>query len=318
METKVFRKKIEDKVLVEHLASLPDDGREIFLLDDGKIRLTALQGTHMVNQMRANHGLGILETVVLGQAYIAAGLLSSTVKGNDRIQLTIECGGPIGGVYVEAWACGAVRGYLKNVPIPVDKPLENFDLSMFYGPGFLTITKLIEGSSQPFTGQVMLQYGNLAQDLAVYYQQSEQTPSLFSLSIQFDKEGRVAGAGGLFLQAMPGCPDDVLERLQELAPKLAPLGRTLAGGTTIKEYVLQEFATEKPEHLAHLGIGFSCPCSREHFEGYLSGLPEKEKRDIMEEGPFPLQLECFNCGTIYDFNKEELQALFESGHHTEK
>lgn len=314
----MFRKQIEDPVLVEHLASLPDDGREVFLLDGGKVRLTALQGTHMVNQMRANHGLGVLETVALGQAYIAGGLLSSTVKGNDRIQLTIECGGPIGGVYVEAWACGAVRGYLKNVPIPVDKPLESFDLSMFYGPGFLTITKLIEGSSQPFTGQVMLQYGNLAQDLAVYYRQSEQTPSLFSLSIQFDKEGRVAGAGGLFLQAMPGCPDDVLDRLQALAPKLAPVGRTLAGGTTIKEYVLREFADEKPEHLAHLAVGFSCPCDREHFAGYLCGLPDGEKREILEQKSFPLQLECFNCGTIYSFSHEELQELFESGHHIEK
>lgn len=317
METKVFRKQIEDPVLIEHLASLSDDGREVFLLDDGKVRLTALQGTVMVNQMRANHGLGILETVVLGQAYIAGGLLASTVKDNDRIQLTIECGGPIGGVYVEAWACGAVRGYLKNVPIPVDKPLESFDLSMFYGPGFLTITKLIEGSGQPFTGQVMLQYGNLAQDLAAYYRQSEQTPSLFSLSIQFDKEGRVAGAGGLFLQAMPGCPDDTLDRLQGLAPKLAPIGRTLAAGTTIKEYVLQEFASEKPEHLARLAVGFSCPCDRKHFEGYLCGLPDKEKREIMEQGPFPLQLECFNCGTIYSFDKKELHDLFKSGHHAE-
>lgn len=318
METKVFRKKIEDPVLIDHLAALPDDAREIFLLDEGKVRLTALQGTKMINQMRANHNLGILETVVLGQAYIAGGLLSSTIKGNDRIQLTIECGGPIGGVYVESWACGAVRGYLKNVPIPVDKPLENFDLSMFYGPGFLTITKLIEGSSQPFTGQVMLQYGNLAQDLAVYYQQSEQTPSLFSLSIQFDKEGRVAGAGGLFLQVMPGCPDNVLDRLQELAPKLAPIGRTLAGGVTIREYVEKEFAQENPEHLDRLAVDFSCPCDRNHFEGYLANLPEKEQQEILAEGPFPLELECFNCGTVYSFDKEELQELFKSGHQTQE
>jgi molecular chaperone Hsp33 len=311
----VFRTKIEDPVLIEHLASLPDDSREVFLLDDGAVRVTALQGTHMINQMRANHHLGILETVVLGQAYIAGGLLASTLKGNDRLQLTIECGGPIGGVYVEAWACGAVRGYLKNVPIPIDKPLESFDLSMFYGPGFLTITKLLEGSRQPFTGQVMLQYGNLAQDLAVYYQQSEQTPSLFSLSVQFDKAGRVAGAGGMFIQAMPGCQDDVLNRLQRLAPNLPSIGKTLAEGHSVKEYIIEQFASEKPRPLAHLGVGFSCPCDRKHFEGYLSGLPENEQEEILTDGPFPLELECFNCGTVYRFEKPELERVFAKDPH---
>ncbi len=309
METQVFRKPIEDSVLVEHLKALPEDGREVFLLDDGKVRLTAIQATHMINQVRANFSLGILETVVLGQAYIAGGLLASNLKGNDRLLLTIECGGPIGGVYVESWACGAVRGYLKNNPIEVTAPLENFDLSMFYGPGFLTVTKLLEGNNKPFSGQVMLEHGNLAQDLALYYQQSEQTPSLFSLSIQFDKEGRAVGAGGLFLQAMPGCPDAVLEQLQQHASELAPLGKFLAAGNTVTDYVNEQFANDKPEHLAHMPLGFSCPCSKKNFQGYLASMPEKELKDILDKGPFPLELECFNCGSVYQFTEQELQEI---------
>ncbi|MDD4648066.1 MAG: Hsp33 family molecular chaperone HslO, partial [Sphaerochaeta sp.] len=113
----MIKKKIEDSNLREHLASLPEDGREVFLLHNDQVRVTAISATTLINQMRANHELGLLETYVLGQAYLAAGLLSSTVKGNDRIQLTIECGGPIAGVYTEAWAAGAVRGYLKHNPI---------------------------------------------------------------------------------------------------------------------------------------------------------------------------------------------------------
>jgi molecular chaperone Hsp33 len=306
----MIKKKIEDKELLEHLASLQKDGREVFLLQNGQIRLTALQATEMLCQMKANHELGVLETYVLGQAYLAAGLLSATVKGNDRIQLNIECGGPIGGVNVEAWACGAVRGYLKHVPIPITKPLEDFNLNELYGPGFLTITKLIEQNKTPFTGQVMMQYGDLAKDLALYYQQSEQTPSLFYLSIQFDKTGSVIGSGALFLQAMPDCDEGVLETLQEKASALPSIGSFISKGGSIQEYVEKEFSDFSVSHLAHQGLGFSCPCSRENFSNYLASLSKKEQQDILANGPLPLQLVCFNCNTTYEFDKEELEHLF--------
>ena len=117
------------------------DGREIFLLKGGKVRLTAVAATEMCNQVRVNHDLGPLETYVLSQAYVAGALLASTVKGNDRIRLEVECGGPIKGLSVESWASGAVRGYLMANPIKLEKPLETLDTSLLYGPGFLTITK---------------------------------------------------------------------------------------------------------------------------------------------------------------------------------
>ena len=53
----------------------------------------------------------------------------------------------------------------------------------------------------------MLQYGSIVIDLAEYFLISEQTPAVVSLSIQFDREGRVIGAGALFLQNLPGADD---------------------------------------------------------------------------------------------------------------
>ncbi len=300
---------IEDSELKEHITSLPPDGREVFLIADDTVRMSVISATTMVNQMRANHRTGLLETYVLGQGYIAGALLSSTVKGKDRVQLDIECGGPIKGMAIEAWASGAVRGYLRNNPIPLTKPLESLDTSMLYGPGFLTVTKILEGSKTPFSGQIMLENGNLAKDLALYFQESEQTPSLFYLSIKFDKNGRVWGAGGLFLQALPGCSDETLSSLQEKASHLSPLGDALADGMSAEEYGEKEFQDFTPRHAAHIPTGFSCPCSKEHFENYLKSLPETEKKGILE-GVFPLTLECFNCGTDYSFTKTETENLF--------
>ena len=306
----MIKKKIEDQLLAEHLSKIAEDGRQVMLLADGQIRLTGLGGTTMVNQMRANHDLGILETLVLGQAYIAAGLMASSVKGNDRIQLSVECGGPIGGIYVESWACGAVRGYLKNNPIHLDKPLESSNLSPLYGPGFISVSKILEGSKTPFTGQTMIQYGDLAKDLALYYNESEQTPTMFSLGVHFDKDGRVLGAGGLFLQAMPGCDDNILEKLQEESTKLPSLAKALAKGETVQDYCTRVFSNYGIQNLASEPVAFSCPCNKHNFATFLANLPQDEKQAILQANKFPLELQCFNCGTTYSFNKEEVEEFF--------
>lgn len=308
----MIRTQILDKELSDHLLTLPDDTREVFLLANGEVRLSAVGATRMVNQMRANHKTGPLETYVLGQGYIAGALLSSEVKGNDRIQLNIECSGPIGGMNIEAWACGAVRGYLLNNPIALTEPLKSLDTSPLYGPGFLTITKILEGSKTPFSGQVMLEYGHLAQDLANYYLVSEQTPSLFSLSLEFDKEGRVIGAGGVMMQALPDCEGDVLDKLEANSNRLLGMAKWLSEGKSVREYVEKEFSDYGVQHLSHAPIGFSCPCSEKNFEKYLVNLPQKEKDEILN-GTFPLVLQCFNCGTEYKFSKSKLEELFMEG-----
>ncbi len=306
----MIKKKIEDGELAKHLNEIPEDGRQVMMLADGQIRLTGLSGTTMVNQMRANHNLGILETYVLGQAYIASGLMASSVKGNDRIQLNVQCGGKIGDIYTEAWACGAVRGYLKNNPIQLNKPLESWNLNELYGPGFISVSKILEGSRTPFTGQTMMQYGDLAKDLALYYNESEQTPTMFSLSINFDRQGRVTGAGGLFLQALPGCKEEVLDSLQEKCQHLPSLGKALSNGMSVKDYCIANFSEFSVQDLATETLGFSCPCCRENYQVFLSKLPEKEKKDILRNGPFPLVLECFNCNSRYSFTEDEVKQIF--------
>lgn len=310
--TLMIKTKITDEVLLRHLASLKEDKREIFLIADGQARVYAASCTEMVNQMRANHRLGLLESYVLAQGYVAGALLSATVKGDDRIQLNIECGGPIKGLNIEAWACGAVRGYLAANPIPLEKPLTTLDTSLLYGPGFLSISKILEGAKTPFTGQIMLEHGNLAEDLAEYYRQSEQTPTLFYISLDYDHEGRITGAGGIFIQALPGCSDEVLGKLQDKSHALPNLAKFIAAGGDVKDYVEDNFSEYGVEHLEKAMLGFSCPCRRETFEKYLATLPQDEKKAILE-GQFPLEVECFNCGTTYSFDKKEITDLFANG-----
>ena len=139
--------------------------------------------------------------------------------------------------------------------------------------------------------------------------QSEQTPSLFSLSLSFDRQGRVWGAGGIMMQALPECGTDVLDRLQAKAGSLSRMGALIGEGKSVKDYVTEEFSSFGVDHLGHTPVGFSCPCSRKNYERYLVNLPKKEKDEILR-GDFPLVLQCFNCGTEYSFSKEQLEELF--------
>lgn len=70
--------------------------------------------------------------------FTGAGLMSANLKGADSTSLKIECSGPIRGLAAEANAFREVRGFLENVPIPIDKSMQDFDLGNMY-PNFLKI-----------------------------------------------------------------------------------------------------------------------------------------------------------------------------------
>lgn len=303
------KKKPYGETLKEKLIASAKDRLYNFLLADGAIRGVIINGTRMVNEMRANHELGVLETLVLGRAYLGAGLMSADLKSNDRISIKFDCSGPIKGLVVEANAFGEVRGFLKQVPIPLDKPMEGFDLSPFFGAGFLSVTKYLEDAKQPFTGQVMLEYGNIAKDLANYYLTSEQIPTAFNLSIKFDKEGQVAGAGGLFLQAMPRADDDLTAGLEERVTRLPSLGEVFTTDNDPESLVTEAFKDYSPKLLANHRIEFMCHCNREKVHSLLTLLPLDELKDICDNGPFPLEMCCHYCNTLYHFTREDLQEI---------
>jgi molecular chaperone Hsp33 len=303
------KKKIYGATLKEQLLASTRDKLHSFVMAEGKLRGAVVNGTRMVNEMRWNHELGVLETLVLGHAYLAAALLSANLKGNDRLGIAVDCSGPIKGLSVEANAFGEVRGYLKQVPIPVTKPLDSFNLTPFYGAGVLSVTKYLEGAKHPFEGKIALEYGTLAKDLASYYLQSEQIPTAFSLGILFDTEGEVEGAGGLFLQAMPGAHEDVLKELETMLEALSSMGKVVNSADDPLDWINQTFREFHPKQLGRRGIEFMCHCNASRIRNMLAVLDMDELLDISKNGPFPVEIRCHNCNTKYAFDQAEVQGV---------
>ncbi len=304
---------IEDPIVREHLDGIAADGMDIFLISDANYRGAVLHATRLVNQIRVNHQLGILETLLLGHSYIAAGLLTSLIKGNDRISLAIDCDGPARGVSVEANARGEIRGYLRTGRIPVDGPVESFNLAPFIGDGTLSLTRQLEMARRPFTGHSRLRHGNLAKDLANHFVVSEQTPTAVSLSIQFDREGRVSGAGGLFIQSLPGADRSHGGELEERVRQLPSLGSLFSEGETPAHVINTYFRDFGPDLIGTRSIEFSCHCDKEVYAEYLASLPEAEMADIRENGPFPLKITCHNCNSTYSYERTEIEEIARAG-----
>ncbi|UCG05591.1 MAG: Hsp33 family molecular chaperone HslO [Desulfobacterales bacterium] len=306
----MIKKEPYGKTLKDQLLAGAKDRLYNFLLANGAIRGVIMNGTRMVNEMRANHELGILETLVLGRAYLGAGLMSADLKSADRLSIKIDCSGPIKGLVAESNAFGEVRGFLQNVPIPIDKPMESFDLSPFFGAGFLEVTKHLEDAKQPFTGKVALKYGNIAQDLANYYLTSEQIPTAFNLSIKFDRDGNVTGAGGLFLQAMPEAREELTMDLENRVKNLPSLGDIFTEDKDPESLVRDVFQKHAPRFLSNRRIEFMCHCNKERLRSYLTLLPIDELKDIRENGPFPLEMRCHHCNTVYSFKKSAIMEIY--------
>lgn len=310
----MIKKQIYEGSLRERLIASARDRLYSFSLADGMIRGNLLNGTRLINEMRANHDLGVLETMVLGRAYIGITSMAGNLKGNDRISLQIDCSGPIKGLLVEANAFGEVRGFLKKIPIRVDKPPASFDLSTFFGAGFLSVTRYLENAKHPFMGRIALMYGNIAKDLANYYLTSEQIPTAFNLSINFNQEGEVTGAGGLMLQAMPDASDRITERLEQTVTLLPSLGKAFARKENPEQMILALFQEFKPKLLANYRIEFMCHCNRERLENLLIMLPHDELEDIFEKGPFPVETRCHHCNTVYTFDRGDIQRILNAHH----
>jgi len=306
----MIKKKPYGDTLKEKLLASAKDRLHKFLLADGAIRGAIMNGTRMLNEMRTNHGLGILETLVLGRAYLGVGLMAADLKSNDRLSIKFDCSGPIKGLVVEANAFGEVRGFLKQVPIPLDKPMQSFNLSPFFGAGFLSVAKYLEDAKQPFTGQVILQYGNIAKDLANYYLTSEQVPTAFNLGIKFDAAGQVTGAGGMFLQALPQADEELTASLEQRVTDLPSLGEEFAADSDPVNLVEEAFRNYDPRFLANYRIEFMCHCNRQRVRSLLTLLPIDELKDIRDHGPFPLEMNCHYCNTHYHFSRQDIQEIY--------
>ena len=274
-----------------------------------QIRAFATVTTEMVETAREHHNTSPVATAALGRLLTAGAMMGSMMKGEkDVLTLQIKAGGPLQGITVTADSQGNVKGYVGNpdVCIPANSK-GKLDVAGAVGPGFLTVIKDM-GLKEPYSGQVMLQTCEIAEDLTYYFATSEQVPSAVGLGVLMNKNNTVRQAGGFIVQLMPFAEEEVISRLEQNVQKINSVTNLLEEGHTpesLLEKVLEGFDIQINEKM---DTRFHCNCAKERVAKALISIGRKELNEMIQEGK-PIEMNCHFCNTNYNFTVEELKEI---------
>ena len=226
--------------------------------------------------------------------------------------LRINGGGPLGTITAVSDSVGNVRGYVQNPAVDVPRKAHaKLDVGVAVGcDGDITVIKDI-GLKDPYVGSVQLVGGEIAEDLAAYYAESEQIPTACALGVLIAPEQTVSAAGGYLIQLLPGAEDSVIDQIEAGIREVGAVSGLLAEGVTAEELLRRVLSTFELELLERTPVEYRCYCSRERVSRALLSMGGQELRAMIEEQG-SAELTCQFCDAVYRFSKEELEALLKA------
>lgn len=269
------------------------------------VRIYAITTKNLVQEAADRHHTSHLATAALGRAMSGALMLAAIMKDGERILLKLKGDGPMGEVVAEAQGT-SVRGYVGEPDVFM--PLKNgkLDIGGALGQGTITLTRYLQ-NGESFTGHAELADGEIATDITNYLYMSEQTPSSVALGVLVDKDGKVLAAGGYFIQAMPGCDEEVLEKLGNNVAVTPYVTQLLELGYT-PEKIIEVLARGLEFDIKEsMPVKFSCGCSKDKILNMLAALSQDDI-DYLTEQP-DTEVHCQYCNKVYHFSSEELKQL---------
>jgi molecular chaperone Hsp33 len=274
---------------------------------DGKVRAFAVRATGIVDEISKRHLMTPTATAALGRTVAAGLIMGAMLKGDEKLTILIQGGGPIGQIVVDANANGDVRGYAANpqVDLPLNQ-IGKLDVAGAVGTdGFLSIIKDL-GLKEPYRGNIPLISGELAEDFTYYFAKSEQTPSAVALGVLVGVDYTVTAAGGFVIQLLPGLTDDDISLIELQLSRIEPITTLLNQGMGLED-ILHRILPEV-QVLGEMDVQFRCKCSRERVEQTIISLGRTEIQLMLEEDG-KAEVTCHYCNEAYLFDEEDLKAI---------
>lgn len=277
---------------------------------DAPVKAVAVTARDMVERARQIHKTLPVATAALGRVLMAASMMGNQLKEEKgSVTLRFKGDGPLGTITAVADCEGNTRGYVQNpqVELPLKGPAK-LDVGSAVGEhGSLTVIKDI-GLKEPYVGTVELLSGEIADDMAVYFLESEQIPTACALGVLVDRDQSTLCAGGYLLQVLPSADETVVARLEEGVARLGAVTDTLRDGADGEALLRRVLAGFEVEVLETTPVEYRCYCSRERVTRALISMGQVEMESmIAEQGQ--AELTCQFCDEIYRYSKEELQEI---------
>lgn len=276
---------------------------------DGQVRAYAAKTTETVGEAQRRHYTWPVASAALGRTMTAGLMMGAMLKGDDKLTIKIEGGGPLGLILVDSNAKGQVRGYVSNPHVHFDLN-ENGKLDVRQGvgtEGTLTVVKDL-GLRDYFTGQVPIVSGELGEDFTYYFATSEQVNSSVGVGVLVNPDNSIKAAGGFIIQLMPGTTEETITAIEQRLQSIPPVSKLIEKGFSPEELLEELLGKENVKVLDTMPVNFECNCSKDRFSNALVSLGAEEIRDMIEtEGQ--AEAHCHFCNEKYMFTKEELEEI---------
>ena len=279
---------------------------------DGLVKAAAITGRDIVERARNIHKLLPMGTAALGRTLMGASLMGDMLKEEQgTLTLQIKGGGPLGTILaVSDWE-GNVRGYVQNPQVELmEQRPGKLDVGRAVGmDGTLTVIKDI-GLKEPYVGSIGLFSGEIADDLAMYFVESEQIPTACALGVLVGLDQSVTAAGGYIIQLLPGADEDMITKIETGVRSMGSVSSALAEGLDgegLLRAVLTDFDLEILEKHP---VEYRCYCSRDRVSRALISMGRKDLTELIQEQG-QAELTCQFCDQVYHFSKSELETLLE-------
>lgn len=272
------------------------------------LRLLTINAKNLVQEAQTRHDTWSASSAVLGRTLVA-GVLLAGAELTDQEELTVRLlgNGPVGPTIVTAKSDLTVKGYVKNPHIALPpKDDGHIDVKKAVGDGWLEVTKDL-GLKEPYTGQVPIVSGEIAEDVAYYLTKSEQIPSAVGLSVFVNPNNSIGAAGGFMLQALPGASDSLIDHTIERINNLPALSSSFLDGMTPEE-LAKLILGDDCKILAKDDVAFKCDCSKEKYAQILTTLKTSQLQEMIAKD-HGAELTCNFCGNKYNYTEEELKAI---------
>lgn len=276
---------------------------------DYHIRAFACTTRNMCEESRRLHNTSPVMSAALGRTLTAAAMMSIMMKGdNDKLTIQIKSDGPSGGLTVCADSHGNVKGYtpVPDVILPA-KSNGHLNVSGAIGNGDLIVVKDL-GLKEPYVGRIVLQTGEIAEDMTYYFAASEQTPSSVGLGVLMNMDNTVRCSGGFIIQLMPDASDDDISVIENNLKSLKSVTEMLDAGMTPEDILSEVLKGLDVRFNERYDTAYKCDCSEERVEKALISLGEKEIVSLINENK-DAEIHCDFCEKDYIFGPDRLKEI---------
>ncbi len=279
---------------------------------DGSARILVINSKEMVNSVVSSHHTSPTGTAALGRLVTAASMIGTMLpEDKDSVTITFAGNGPAGKLIAVGDYFGNVKGYIQNPLVdPPKKSNGKLDVGAAIGAGTLSFVKQV-GEVEPQIGMTEIVSGEIAEDIASYFANSEQVPTLLSLGVLVDTDYSCLAAGGVLVQLLPFPDNATVDLIERNATDLVNISRYFERGLT-NEQIADIALRDVPYDIFDtLEVEYKCDCSRKRMYEKMRSLGKKELTNLLNEQeaegkPRELTAICRFCNTEYTFTEKEL------------